>query len=160
MVRKIVLQNINELLQKFRLQDIEPYPGPWLFSETVIPTTSIDSLLSLPYSIKYQTASATPPNNLLFYTIPQGQRWELKTVYFIRLSGDGTIDRIGVKLGNQATDIAWIQVYNPAVTEQAFCLPVGLELREGDTIWGNMTAGSGATQYEMRVNVENKTVAP
>lgn len=137
MVRKVTLQKVNELTEKFQLQEIERTPKPWLLSETIQPVTDIDELLYQNIGARFQQ-SITSATTFAVATVPQGEKWRL-----IAVSWDGTtanlINSIGCRFARNlpVPYTCWFFFLTTGLVDYGFTLPQPFIIEEGDSLMCN-----------------------
>jgi len=152
MVRKVTLQRVDELTNKFQLQDIESAPRPWLMSEMVVPVTNIDEMALSPQTIQL-TISVTSAATYALNSIPVGETWRIRGIYLQLSTGVYTFDAWGVRVirATPAPVITLLDIRAAGVTELGTLLAQDLVLRSTDelTIRVNGYTSSGTLNVRL-----------
>lgn len=133
MVRKVTLQKINELQEKFKLQEIQNVPSPWLLNESIQPTTDVDILLSTPSTTRSEMGGITTAIETPIFFLAPGMRWVVRGIYAKVIAGDAKFKQINFWINNAGIGFPVLNSLTE-ITEGQILFPTPIELREGDYI--------------------------
>lgn len=140
-----ILQQIQD---KFKLREFEP--EIFRFSEMVIPTYDIDSHLGT-WEVKVETKTITSIGSKVVATVPQNERWTLRSYQTTFMTGAYTI--AGIMIGRPLT-AKYIYLDLKAAQSVSYLvnLPIYAVLQPGEALLANVDGYTSTG--DLRVNLD------